>query len=228
MYTVQAVTRRIMDMSKTHHLNYVKRIAQLFEAHDKCLHCHTTNQGTTGVVRRTDGAALRFTLHFDEKHNNRLTAWKYETYETPTSFGNTLTSTRHNDGHHTTIARDIAGTIDNWLGICPIPDPWTRQRDVVKLSKQLIWELDHVRVGFDEDNLEEGFNEETGPSCVIVHLDELTESHAEIRIDYANSGYAVIYTTIDPNDGVTSDTQRYANFDDLVATLQEHGAQPWK
>lgn len=203
-------------------------IARQFSEHNNCVVAYPTNEGTIGVLQRTDGATLTLWLLRDENAKNTensITGWAYAVYQDNTSYDEILTTGGSNgnggcDTEWENIVRNITSTVTNWLDAAPIPDPLSYQREAMERAKNmLVDKLDHMLTFVDTTC------DDTDNLCAQIYLHDLMDDddaprHAIVRISTVSDCYEIVF----PNHDIP--VIQHATFDEIIEELEERGAQP--
>ena len=205
-------------------------IARQFSEHNNCVVTYPTNEGTIGVLQRTDGATLTLWLLRDENAKNTensITGWAYAVYQDNTSYDEILTTGGSNgdggcDTEWENIVRNITSTVTNWLDAAPIPDPLSYQREAMERAKDMLVDKLARMLNFvdttcdDKDNL-----------CAQIYLSDAAldcgddaPGHAIVRISAVSDCYEIVFP------GHDIPVIQCATFDGLIEELEERGAQP--
>lgn len=230
MSDIASTARHIMAQVTQHWPARGIDIARCFEDFDECARIASddngTEDGTVGVIERTDGAVLTLRLNVyapDGTHINPWPTW-YITTHVPTAHGEEPMAANSGTGKWPSVTRDIAATVTAWLQDNRHPAAWIVQCDTDQLVTKLDEKFLFVIASIDDDGMDHVFVDLRRDADGVSTADATTATAARIYINYAHDdlSYAVQYEN---NNRVINRTL-YDSFDELVAALQAHGAQP--
>ena len=211
----ETIARNIRDMTLANWPPRCLDIAMLFEHHDATTQVYSLKRGSIGVIERIKNTTLCFWLNFDE-HNSSfkpiVTGWRYAVYRSNNLLAEPITRGGRDGNWYTVVANDIAITITQWLGDGPMTTEQIITHNIAALANRLGAKFQDVDFEIDMD----------AGSGATVPLDEESDFAAFVEFDNIRNEYHVEYMN---NDGNT-ETHVCVNFDELVASLIAHGAQP--
>lgn len=185
-------------------------IAKCFKTHDRCTKTYPIEHNRAVIIRNDDDT-ITLGLQFSKFDPLVVTGWRYEIHTSGIGC-RVLAASEVVRGDWPTVTRSIAATVTEWLNASPIPNPNTVRNDVDELVAKLASSLRHVDVEIDP----------LGVPYAEVYFDDEAETVAEVHINYTYDRYTVYFANA--SNDITEDN--HVTFDELLAGLLAHGAQP--